>query len=215
MGLEFALSAFAAIFAIINPVGALPIFEAVTQVYPPEIKRRIINKICMVTIITLFIFGLFGNWIFSIYGITIASFKVAGGILLFSVAYSMVNGQPPKSKISEQDTLELEGADDVGIVPLGVPLFAGPGAITTVMIFVSEAVKDGDVFDLTSVFISILITVAISYVLMRHSHRLIDMMGRSGAMAFSRIMGVLLAAVAISFISSGIIQLVRDAGFTP
>jgi len=213
MGLEFALSSFAALFAIINPVGALPIFEAITGECPPHVKRRIINKICLVTIITLFIFGIFGRWIFSIYGITISSFKIAGGILLFSVAYSMVNGQPPKSKINEQDTVELEGADDVGIVPLGVPLFAGPGAITTVMIFISEAVKSGDMFNLASVFVSILITVGISYVLMRYSHRLIDMMGRSGAMAFSRIMGVLLAAVAISFISSGIIQLVRDAGF--
>jgi len=212
MGLEFAISAFATVFAIVNPVVVLPIFEAITKDYPSHLKRRVIKKICLVTVLTLFIFGLFGRWIFSIYGITIPSFKIAGGLLLFSVAFAMVNGQPPKSKISEQDRLDAELGDEIGIVPLGIPLLAGPGSITTVMMLVSDAVGEGDMLNLASIFVSVLLTVIISYFLLVHSHTLIDLMGRSGTMAFSRIMGVLLAAVAVSFITSGIIQLVVEAG---
>jgi multiple antibiotic resistance protein len=214
MNLDFALGAFVSIFAIVNPVGNIPIYEAVTEGYSKELKRKVAVKICLVTTAVLFVFAVFGQWIFSLYGITIPAFKIAGGLLLFSVAFSMMQGQRSRAKLSEEDQEEAMEKEEVGIVPLGIPLFAGPGAITTVMIYVSEATSRSDGFlDIISVFIGIVLTVLISYFLLHYSERIFMRMGRSGAMAFSRVMGLLLAAVAVSFMLSGVFQAIRDAGF--
>jgi multiple antibiotic resistance protein len=214
MSIEFALGAFVSIFAIVNPVGNIPIFEAVTEGYSKELKRKVVMKICLVATAVLFVFAIFGQYIFSIYGITIPAFKIAGGLLLFSVAFSMMQGQRSRTRLTEEDQKEAMEKEEVGIVPLGIPLFAGPGAITTVMIYVSEAASQtGGFLDVISVFLGIALTVLISYVLLTYSEGIFERMGRSGAMAFSRVMGLLLAAVAVSFILSGVFQAVRDAGF--
>ena len=212
MVLEFAIGAFATIFAIVNPVANVPIFEAVTDGYDQILRRRVIYKICLVTLVTLFVFGIFGQWIFSIYGITIPAFKVAGGLLLFSVAYDMLHGKTSQTKLSKIDEEQVSSADVVGIVPLGIPLFAGPGSITIVMILVSESIGNGDLFNFISIFLAITLTVIISYLLLINSHRVFAFMGRSGAMAFTRIMGILLSAVAVNFVFSGSLQFLQEAG---
>jgi len=208
MSLEFAIATFAAIFAIVNPIGNIPLFSAVTEGYSPELKRKIIIKTCLVTFGVLTGFGIFGQYVFLVYGITIPAFKIAGGILLFSVAFSMMQGQRSRAKMSDEENLEAMSKEDIGVVPLGIPLFAGPGAITTVMIYISYATRANDLFDLTSVFVSIIATTLISYVLLTYSQRIFERMGRGGALAFSRIMGLLLAAVAVSFVMSGIFEAV-------
>ena len=208
MSLEFAIATFAAIFAIVNPIGNIPLFNAVTEGYTPELKRKIIIKTCLVTFGVLTGFGIFGQYVFLVYGITIPAFKIAGGILLFSVAFSMMQGQRSRAKMSEEENLDAMSKEDIGVVPLGIPLFAGPGAITTVMIYISYATRANDLFDLTSVFVSIIATTLISYVLLTYSQRIFERMGRGGALAFSRIMGLLLAAVAVSFVMSGIFEAV-------
>lgn len=212
MVLEFVVGAFATIFAIVNPVANVPIFEAVTDGYSRELKRKVITKICLVTLVILFVFGIFGQWIFSIYGITIPTFKVAGGLLLFSVAYDMLHGKTSQTKLNKADEEQFSSAEVVGIVPLGIPLFAGPGSITIVMILVSESVGNGDMASLVAVFLAITLTVIISYLLLINSHRVFAFMGRSGAMAFTRIMGILLSAVAINFVFSGTLQFLQEAG---
>ncbi len=208
MSLEFAIATSAAIFAIVNPIGNIPLFNAVTEGYTPELKRKIIIKTCLVTFGVLTGFGIFGQYVFLVYGITIPAFKIAGGILLFSVAFSMMQGQRSRAKMSEEENLDAMSKEDIGVVPLGIPLFAGPGAITTVMIYISYATRANDLFDLTSVFVSIIATTLISYVLLTYSQRIFERMGRGGALAFSRIMGLLLAAVAVSFVMSGIFEAV-------
>jgi multiple antibiotic resistance protein len=210
--LEFAIGAFATIFAIVNPVANVPIFEAVTDGYSQDLKRRVIYKICLITLATLFIFGIFGQWIFSIYGITIPAFKVAGGLLLFSVAYDMLHGKTSQTKLSKMDQEQASAAEVVGIVPLGIPLFAGPGSITIVMILVSESIGNGNMVDMASIFLAITLTVIISYLLLINAHRVFAFMGRSGAMAFTRIMGILLSAVAVNFVFSGTLQFLQEAG---
>jgi multiple antibiotic resistance protein len=210
MSLEFAIATFAAIFAIVNPIGNIPLFTAVTEGYSPELKRKVIIKTCLVTFAVLTGFGIFGQYVFLVYGITIPAFKIAGGILLFSVAFSMMQGQRSRAKMSDEENQDAMDKEDIGVVPLGIPLFAGPGAITTVMIYISYATQANDVIDLAAVFISIIATTLISYVLLTYSQNIFKRMGRSGALAFSRIMGLLLAAVAVSFIMSGIFQAVSE-----
>lgn len=216
MYLEFAVSAFATVFAIVNPIGNIPFFYAVTDGYTREDKKRVAAKTCIVTAAVLFTFALFGQWIFSIYGITIPSFRIAGGILLFSIAFSMLQGQKSKTKLTDEERDEAMQKDSVGIVPLGIPMFAGPGAITTVMILVSDASTASDsLFRLAVIAGAVILTVVISYETLVHSERIFDLMGKSGAMAFSRIMGLLLAAVAINFVLRGIAQAIPLYGILP
>ncbi|MDD1769830.1 MAG: MarC family protein, partial [Methanomassiliicoccales archaeon] len=207
MTLEFAITAFAAVFAVVNPIGNIPFFVAVTEGYSKDLRKRIIVKITVVIIVVLMAFALFGQYIFALYGITIPAFKIAGGILLFTISFSMVQGQRTRTKITEQDEEDLLAKEEIGIVPLGIPLFAGPGAITTVMIYISYATTSADLTaEVLEVFAAIFATAAISYLLLVYSTPIFDRMGRMGAAAFSRIMGLLLAAVAVEFIISGILQ---------
>jgi multiple antibiotic resistance protein len=205
MSFEFAITVFAAIFAIVNPIGNIPVFVAITQDYTPEQKRRVIRKACIVAASVLLAFGIFGNYIFAIYGITIPAFKIAGGLLLFSIAFNMTRGSAVgKSKMTGEEHEEAMEKEEVGVVPLGIPLFAGPGAITTVMIYIAFATTSNDVvFDLSAIFISIIITILASYILLRYAEPIFSRMGKSGAGAFTRIMGLLLAAIAIEFIITG------------
>lgn len=205
--LAFAVTVFASIFAIVNPVGNIPFFVTVTEGYTKEERKKVIIKICVVTLVVLVAFGIFGQYIFQLYGITIPMFKIAGGLLLFSVAFSMMKGERSRAKITEDERQEAMQKEEVGVVPLGIPLFAGPGAITTVMIYVSEGVNgtnDLGYLAIVSVFLAIGLTVLISYLLLTYAQNVFDRVGRSGAAAFGRIMGLLLAAVAIGFIMSGV-----------
>ncbi len=204
MNAEFIISAFASIFAIVNPIGNIPIFQAITDGYTKEQKQKVIIKICLVTIGILFIFSLFGQFIFAIYGITIPAFRIAGGILLFSIAFSMMQGNRSRTRMTDEEKEEAMQKESVGIVPLGIPMFAGPGAITTVMVLVSGSTGPDAMFELAAIFISILLTATIAFILLTYSDRVFGLMGKSGAMAFSRIMGLLLSAVAISFVLGGI-----------
>jgi multiple antibiotic resistance protein len=213
---EFAVSAFAAVFAIVNPLGNIPFFFAVTEDFTPEQKHRVATKVALVTAGVLFTFALFGQWIFTIYGITIPSFKIAGGLLLFTIAFSMLQGQRSKTKLTDEEKADALQKESVGIVPLGIPMFAGPGAITTVMILVSDASASPDSgLELLAISGAIVLTVIISYITLTYSDRIFNLMGRSGTMAFSRIMGLLLAAVAVNFILRGIAQAIPMYGLLP
>jgi multiple antibiotic resistance protein len=200
----------------VNPLGNIPFFFAVTDGYTPEQKHRVAIKVALVTAGVLFTFALFGQWIFSIYGITIPSFKIAGGLLLFTIAFSMLQGQRSKTKLTDEEKADALQKESVGIVPLGIPMFAGPGAITTVMILVSDSSVSPDAgLELLAISVAIILTVIISYLTLTYSDRIFNLMGRSGAMAFSRIMGLLLAAVAVNFILRGIAQAIPMYNLLP
>ncbi|MEE8183367.1 MAG: NAAT family transporter [Thermoplasmata archaeon] len=203
--MDFALSAFAAIFAIVNPVGNLTFFVALTEGYTPELKRKVINKVILVASVTLLVFAVLGNYIFMVFHTSIPAFRIAGGILLFSIAFVMVWGGRPGTKLTDRDRSEALEKEAVGAVPLGVPMFAGPGSITTVMVFMAEASSPTlDIVKAVVIVAAIMATMAISYVLLLYSGRITRRMGRIGALAFSRIMGLILAAIAMQIILVGI-----------
>ncbi len=203
---NFLAAAIASVFVVVNPIGNVPIFYSLTLDYDDKTKRGVIMKIVWVTLGALILFGLLGSVIFAVYGISLPAFEIAGGILLFSTSFSMLHGETPKSKSSQADNKEALERESIGIVPLGIPLFAGPGAITTVIIFSGEAHSIVNEF---FVIIAILVTVVCSYVALVYSAPLFNRLGRMGAMAFSRIEGILLAALAVQFVISGIIAVVH------
>lgn len=202
---SFGLSAFAAIFTIVNPVGNLSFFVTLTQGYPDDLKRRVARRVVNVSLVVLLLFALAGNYIFLIFHTTIHAFRIAGGILLFSIAFSMLQGERSRVQLTERERDEALHREAVGVVPLGVPMFAGPGAITTAMVLMAEAsVPALNVGRVLLVFASILLTLAISYALLRRADAVAARFGRMGMMAFSRIMGLILAAIAVQFVILGI-----------
>ncbi len=203
--LYFGLSAFAAIFTIVNPVGNLPVFAALTEGYPRGQKARVAQKVVVVSIVTLVLFALAGNYIFLVFHTTIHAFRIAGGILLFSIAFTMMYGERPKAKLTDVEREEALAREMVGVVPLGIPMFAGPGAITTAMVLMAEAsVPALDVVKIALVLVSIVLTMGIAFLLMSQADRIMERFGRVSMMAFGRVMGLILAAIAVQFILVGL-----------
>jgi len=203
---EFIASTFISIFAIINPVGAVPNYAVLTQGYARSEKKRVVKKAVLVALLVLIVFTLLGRFIFEFLSITIDGFRVAGGAVLFVIAMEMVRGRTPQSKLNPKEKKEGMEKEQVGVVPLGVPLLAGPGSITTVMIITANS-EVSKISSITIVIASILVVLVIGYFILRNSDRIFDRLGRTGAHIFSRIMGLLLAAIAVQFIADGIIGL--------
>lgn len=202
MNFIFFLSAFVAIFSIVNPFGSIPFFSTMTHNYTIDEKKRTLKKSILVATLVLFVFGIAGKYIFMVFNINVDVFKIAGGILLFKVAFDMMHGKYTRSRLSESEREEIEEREAVGIVPLGVPLLAGPGAITTVIIYVTE--KSATLVDQAMVFVAILMVMVISYYLLYFSDIFFKYLGKTGNQVISRIMGLILAAMSIEFIVEGI-----------
>ncbi len=199
----FAATAMASIFAIVDPIGVVPFFSVLTEDMTPREKADVISKSCIVATTTLGTFAVFGQWIFEAFGFTIPAFEIAGGVLLFAVAFEMLNGERPRTKMTERERQETLERENVGVVPLGIPLLAGPGAITTVMIYMTHKVADP--FDKMFIFAGILVAVLAAFFLLHYADRIFRRIGRTGTRAIGRIMGLLLAAIAVQFIINGII----------
>jgi len=202
----YAITVFTAIFAIVDPIGNIPIFYSITKKFKIEERKKIIKTSIITATIVLFVFGLIGNYIFMLFHITIPAFRIAGGLLLFRVAFNMLYGVTPGTKTTQREREEATEKDTIGIVPMGIPLLAGPGAISTVMLYNSN----GEIGNLIIVFISVIATLIITYILLNHVDKIFNKLGRIGSHAISRIMGLILAAIAIQFLINGIHQIVFE-----
>jgi len=201
----FAVTTFVAIFAIVNPIGAMTFFVVLTRAYPKEVKKRVIERAILAATLALLIFALVGNYIFLIFGTSIPAFRIAGGILLFSIAFAMMQGERSRTQLTPQDRQEALEREAIGIVPLGIPMLAGPGAITTVIALMADATSPGlDMLRVVVILASILGTMLASWIMLTYADVIFHRIGRMGAYAISRIMGLILAAIAVQFIILGI-----------
>jgi multiple antibiotic resistance protein len=201
----FGVAVILSLVAIIDPPGVIAPFLVLTEGFTPQEKRQVITKSCVVAAVTLAVFAVFGQWIFAVFNFTIPAFKIAGGILLFATAFQMTQGQrTSRTRITERG--REEEVEALGVVPLGIPLLAGPGAITTVLVYMTK--ETGDPLDKMFVFVGILAAVLITFTLLNSADRVFRRVGRTGTIAFGRIMGIVLAAVGVQFVLDGILQVV-------
>lgn len=191
------------IFAIVNPVGVIPTFVALTGGYSHKERKGVIVKAVLVGCGVLLLFGLAGETIFNVFSITIPAFRIAGGILIFKVAFDMLQGERPKSDSNDHEIADALERENIGITPLGVPLLTGPGAITTVMILIAshDAAQDR-----LLIYGAVVLVFVASFILLFLGERLFGFMGRSGLQVFTRIMGLILAALAVQFVVNGVSQ---------
>lgn len=191
---DFALffGAFVLLFAVIDAVGTVPIFIGLTESFPGD-RRRIVRQAVIISTAILVMFVLFGWLIFDAFGITINDFRVGGGVILFIVAVDHLRGEGDRSR-----GLEPSG---VAAFPLATPLLAGPGAISTVIIISSSPY---------SPFLALLVVAcnaALAYAILSGSEWVRRALGKNGTIALSRITALLIAALAVSFIATGITAL--------
>jgi multiple antibiotic resistance protein len=191
------------IFAIVDPIGTLPVYFALTEGFGPADRTTIARRAVIVAGSVLTVFALLGRFLFAAFGFSLGAFEIAGGILLFFVAFDMLQGEITRTKHSSQDRAEsMERRDEVAVVPLGIPLLAGPGAISTVMIYEGNAGNDPLV--IVAAFVAILFTCAATFVILRLGERILRRLGRVGVMAMTRVLGLILAAVGVQFVLDGI-----------
>jgi multiple antibiotic resistance protein len=196
------LAILVSIFAVVNPIGVIPTFLALTGSYSREDRVRVIIRACLVGLGILLLFGLAGQRIFALFSITIPAFRIAGGILIFKVAFDMLQGERPKSDSNDQEITDALERTNIGITPLGIPLLTGPGAITTVMILVADP-KFG-VTDTMLIYGACALLFIAAFILLLAGEKLFSFMGRSGLQVFTRVMGLILAALAVQFVINGV-----------
>ena len=199
---SFAAVAFSAIFFVVDPIAIIPVFLAMTKEDTLDKKRRMATKAALATSVTLLVFAAAGGLVFQMFGITLGAFKIAGGALLFILALDMMKATPSKVRMKREEEEEGAQRDDVAIVPLTIPMLAGPGAIATTMVVTSNA-KGRPEYIAVVVWV-ILVTGAITWLVLRSALLIESRLGTTGLNVLTRIMGLLLAAVAVQFIVDGI-----------
>lgn len=190
---DFALSlakAVLVLFIIVDPFGNIPIFVGLTQEMTNEQKRKVFNTACLVGIILLLVFAFTGQEIFNIFGVSIFSFEIAGGVLLLIISIRiLISGVYQNEK--------AESPESIGAVPIAIPLLVGPGAITTTILNLQA-------YDVYVASLSVLIVIAVTWVMLRFMGGIYKILGKTGSLVIARVMALLIAAIAVQYILVGI-----------
>jgi multiple antibiotic resistance protein len=192
-----------------NPIGLVPLFYIWTSDYTIKEKLTLLKKSAIVVILTLMTFAFFGGAIFKFFGITIDSFKVAGGILILKIAWDMLHAQISKTRHNLKENEEPILVEDIAVVPMAIPLLAGPGSITTSIILMEHSITT---YDTLIIIFSIILATVVSVIILYLSDNIAKILKVSGIKAIVRIMGLILAAISIEIISSGVFGLIKSSG---
>lgn len=198
--MQSAVITFTSILFIVDPLAAVPAYLVITQDESAEQRRRTALLACAGMAVILLVFTAAGSYIFRLFGITLPAFRIAGGLILWLVALDMLHAQRSTQE-GREELAEGQAKEEVALTPLAIPILAGPGAISTSMVLATQAKT---IADLAAVYVSILITAVVSYVTLRLGARAVAVLGKTGIRVLTRIMGLLLAAIATQFILTGI-----------
>lgn len=204
MDLKFALTAFSTAFTIIDPIGMIPLTLAATVSMPVERRGKIVDQAVLVAAAVMLVMGVIGRPLLSYLGITLAAFLIAGGILLFLIAIDMLFARPTRTKRTEEEERDAALAENPAVFPLAIPMIAGPGTIATVILLVNLARNDA--MRLLTVFIACAVALAITWLFMRGATKYQHLIGTTGIHVVTRVLGIILAALAVQFVLNGLVQ---------
>lgn len=194
-----------AMLAIMNPFYTFPSFLAATSGYPTHMLESISKRTSIYAFLLLTFFLLSGDLVFALFGFTLGAFKVGGGILLFLIGLNMIfEKNSTKQERIEATESDIEEREDIALVPLAIPMLAGPGTITTVLVLKAKA--ESFIFE-SAVLIAIAIGSLLSYLVYRYSKKIHYLLGEMGVLAIVKIMGLVIIAVSVQTISNGIKEL--------
>lgn len=198
--LQFALITFTSVLFIVDPIAVIPTYLVITQDETVTQRRDTARRACIAAGVFLIVFAIAGRLIFKLFGITLPAFRIAGGLILWLVAMDMLRGQRTTQE-TPTEIREGREKDDVAITPLAIPMLAGPGAISTVIVLAGQAQTKTQHL---VVYLSIILTAVLSWLSLLVGERLVSRLGQTGIRVTTRIMGLLLAAVAIQFVLTGV-----------
>jgi multiple antibiotic resistance protein len=197
---RFALVTFTSMLFIVDPIAAVPTYLVITRDETRAERQRTARRACIAMTVLLVVFAATGTLLFRAFGITLPAFRTAGGLILWFVAMDMLRGER-RTQEGREELLEGQAKEDVAVTPLAIPMLAGPGAISTVIVLSGQAhglLENGVVYG------SIVLTGIVSFFALRIGEPLLGRLGKTGIRVVTRIMGLILAAVAAQFVLSGV-----------
>jgi multiple antibiotic resistance protein len=202
--IQYFIVALTSVFFLVDPFAALPTFLVIAADENPGERRRLAMKASVTCFVVLTSFALMGSLIFRFFGITLPAFQIAGGIILILMGLEMLQGRRSGTHETPGETEEGKAKEDAGIIPLGTPMLAGPGAISTVMVLMGPS---PGWWRTVTIFIAITITSIASFLILSAADRVRQFLGETGIRILMRLMGLLLTAIAVQFIVNGLANL--------
>ena len=207
---RFSVLALSSIFFLVDPFAAIPSFLAITAGSDAARRKRMARKGALTCFIVLTSFAVGGQLIFRLFGITLPAFEIAGGLILLLIGLDMLQAKRSATQEAMGDTEEASQKEDAGIVPLGIPMLAGPGAISSVMVLVGQVPSLWH-WEMGAILGSITFTCIVTYWVLASASQVRRVMGETGIRILVRIMGLLLVALAMQFFVNGL----TDLGIIP
>jgi len=199
MDSSFLITSFVTLFVVIDPLGLIPLFIAMTQGMAPDQRRSVGLRACVIAAVLLTLFGLLGEKLLRFVGISMPAFRIAGGILLFLTALDMLF----ERRTQRREGQKTDTAHDPSVFPLAMPLIAGPGALAAMILLVGQS---GPGWQGTSVVLALMLAViGVIFLLFQAAGPIERALGRTGTMVITRLLGMLLAALSVQFVIDGII----------
>jgi multiple antibiotic resistance protein len=193
---------FVVFFVVVDPISLIPLFAGLTQGASARYKKKMAGKAATIALAICVLFSLVGARFLDIMGISLSSFRIAGGTLLFLIALDMVFARPSGTRSTSSEQEEAKKREDISVFPLAFPFIAGPGALATILLSVGEVGAKPLLF--AGLLGAVGVVLAVCWVLMLATPRLMKALGVTGANVVSRLSGVILAALAVQFIVDGI-----------
>ncbi|WP_339657212.1 MarC family NAAT transporter [Flavobacterium frigidarium] len=205
--MELFIYLFAALFSVINPIGTVPIFVGLTMDDDEKERSRISLWTAINVFLILIISFFFGEYVLTFFGISIEALRIAGGIIIATSGFSLLTGNFKKKRgVNKKVENDAQRRNDIALTPLAIPMLAGPGSISLLIAFYHEHNNLTDI--LVSVFAIVAVAVAI-FIVLRSAHYLAKILGASGIVAISRIVGFIVIAIGVQYIISSIITIVQ------
>ena len=204
--IQFFIFCLTTLFTLINPIGISPILIIMTERFPQTEKINIAKKGSLTAFITLILFSLLGSVIFNFFGITIEAFQIMGGILFFRNGLRMLDSKIGRSRTTPAEQEESEESDDIAISPIGIPLIAGPGAITAAMLLSSQTPQ---IYSYFTLIFSIFFVLSLVYLILRNGDVILKLLGTTGIRIIQRLMGLILMVIAVQFVINGVISIYK------